>query len=86
MAILFHENCHVSTRHGCCFTNLAIVPYIFRNAKFEAKSRKYQGVFKMIIRIKTWPVRGIWSQQLEHKQVSKKKDGNQVSGRVSAPY
>ena len=36
---------------------------------FEAKSRKYQGVFEVKSRVKTWQVRGIWSQQLEHKQV-----------------
>ena len=32
----------------------------------EVKSRKYQGVFEMKSRVKTWQVRGIWSQQLEH--------------------
>ena len=37
----------------------------------EAKSRKYQGVFEVKSRVKTWQVRGIWSQQLEHKQVPK---------------
>ena len=35
----------------------------------EAKSRKYQGIFEVKSRVKTWQVRGIWSQQLEHKQV-----------------
>ena len=30
---------------------------------FEAKSRKYQGVFEVKSRVKTWQVRGIWSQQ-----------------------
>ena len=30
------------------------------------KSRKYQGVFEVKSRVKTWQVRGIWSQQLEH--------------------
>ena len=35
----------------------------------KAKSRKYQGVFEVKSRVKTWQVRGIWSQQLEHKQV-----------------
>ena len=33
---------------------------------YEAKSRKYQGVFEVKSRVKTWQVRGIWSQQLEH--------------------
>ena len=38
----------------------------------KAKSRKYQGVFKAKSRVETWQVRGIWSQQLEHKQVPKR--------------
>ena len=29
----------------------------------KAKSRKYQGVFEVKSRVKTWQVRGIWSQQ-----------------------
>ena len=37
----------------------------------NAKSRKYQGVFEVKSRVKTWQVRGIWSQQLEHWQVPK---------------
>ena len=37
----------------------------------KAKSRKYQGVFEVKSRVKTWQVRGIWSQQLEHQQVPK---------------
>ena len=32
----------------------------------KAKSRKYQGVFEVKSRVKTWQVRGIWSQKLEH--------------------
>ena len=53
--------------------------------KFKAKSRKYQGVFEVKSRL-----RGILSQQLEHKQVptSPKMGGggrNQVSGMVSVP-
>ena len=36
----------------------------------QAKSRKHQGVFEVKSRVKTWQVRGIWSQQMEHKQVS----------------
>ena len=32
----------------------------------EAKPRKYQGVFEVKSRVKTWQVGGIWSQQLEH--------------------
>ena len=32
----------------------------------KGKSRKYQGVFDVKSRVKTWQVRGIWSQQLEH--------------------
>ena len=38
----------------------------------KAKSRKYQGIFKVKSRVKTWQVRGIWSQQLEHKQIPKR--------------
>ena len=38
----------------------------------EAKSRKYKGVFMVKSRVKTWQVRGILSQQLEHKQVPKR--------------
>ena len=38
----------------------------------NAKSRKYRGVIKIKSRIKTWQVRGIRSQQLEHKQVPKR--------------
>ena len=40
--------------------------------KYKANSRKYQGVFKVKSRVKTWQVRGIWSQQFEHTQVPKK--------------
>ena len=38
---------------------------------WEVKSRKYQGVFEVKSRVKTWQVRGIWSPQLEHQQVPK---------------
>ena len=31
-----------------------------------------KGVFKVKSGVKTWQVRGIWSQQLEHKQVPKR--------------
>ena len=41
----------------------------------EAISRKYQRVLKVKSRVKTCQVRGIWSQQLEYKQVPKKRDG-----------
>ena len=57
------------------FSNEAILTNNFRTQwdlfKSEAKSRKYQGVFEVKSRVKTWQVRGIWSQQLEHKQVPK---------------
>ena len=55
-----------------------------RHKCYYAKSRKYQGVFEVKIRVKTWQVRGIWSQ---HWSISKSQNGgrNQVSGRVSAP-
>ena len=51
----------------------------------KAKSRKYRGVFNVKSRVKTWQVRGIPSQPLEHKQVPKR-GRHQVSGRVSAPF
>ena len=38
----------------------------------KAKSRKYQGALKAKSRAETWQARGIWSQQLEHKQVPKR--------------
>ena len=44
----------------------------FTTVDGEAKSRKYRGVFKEKSRVKTWQLRRIWSQQLEHKQVSKR--------------
>ena len=40
----------------------------------EAKSREYKGMFKVKSRVKTWQALGIWSQQLEHKQVPKRGD------------
>ena len=54
-------------------------------AGFEAKSRKYQGVFEVKSRVKTWQVQGIWSQQLEHKQVLQCWNGTRCPGRVSVP-
>ena len=44
-----------------------VVDYLKRTR--QAKSRKYQEVFEVKSRVKTWQVRGIWYQQLEHKQV-----------------
>ena len=46
--------------------------YLTKAERFEAKSRKYQGVFKVKIRVKRWQVQGIWSQQLANKQVPSK--------------
>ena len=51
-------------RYICHTTESDLAPPVF-----EAKSRKYQGVFEVKRRVKTWQIRGIWSQQLEHKQV-----------------
>ena len=52
---------------------------------FEAKSRKYQGVFKVKSRVKTWQFEesGLnnWSTSKSHKG-----ERNQVSGRVSVPF
>ena len=45
--------------------------YLLMVGQHQAKSRKYQGVFEVKSRVKTWQVRGIWSQQLEHWQVPK---------------
>ena len=47
---------------------------------FQAKSRKYQGIFEVKSRVQTWQVWGIWSQQLEHKQVPQ-----WGTGKVSVP-
>ena len=43
-----------------CLLSCPLFPYM------EAKSRKYQGLFEVKSRVKTWQGRGIWSQQLEH--------------------
>ena len=37
----------------------------------EAKSRKYRGIFKVKCLEKTRQVRENWSQQMEHKQMSR---------------
>ena len=55
-----------------CNTNFLCQTRDAHREKCEAKSRKYQGVFKVKSRVKTWQIRGIWSQQLEHKQVPKR--------------
>ena len=46
--------------------NKMCYPNIYSKIHLYAKSRKYQGVFEVKSRVKTWQVRGIWSQQLEH--------------------
>ena len=51
--------------YGLPMTKLSITS----NSNYKVKSRKYQGVFEVKSRVKTWQVRGIWSQQFEHKQV-----------------
>ena len=48
------------------------------------QNREVPRVFEVKSRVKTWQVRGIWSQQLEHQQIPKW-GRNQVSGRVSVP-
>ena len=55
-------------------TNLQILSIREDHMAFEskAKSREYQGVFKGKSRVKPWQIRGIWSQQLEHKQIPKR--------------
>ena len=48
----------------------SLVPYSpAKPIQMKAKSRKYQGAFGLKSRVKTWQVRGIWSQQFEHKKV-----------------
>ena len=58
--------------------------YMEYMALSKAKSRKYQGVFEVKSRVKTWQVRGIG---LNNWSTSKSQNGgrNQVSGRVSVP-
>ena len=55
----------------------------FDGMVYQAKLRKYQEIFGVKSRVKTWQVRGIWSQQLGHK--SHNGGRKQVSGRVSVP-
>ena len=56
--------CNTYYEDRCC-------TFCFKSERTKAKSRKYQGVFEVKSRVKTWQVRGIWSQQLEHQQVPK---------------
>ena len=58
--------------------------FLFIEIVNKAKWRKYQGVFKIKSRFKTRQVREIKSQQLEHKQYTKR-GRKQVSGRVTFP-
>ena len=51
------------------FTLCVLLVYNGIHESVQAKSRKYPGVFEAKSRVKTWQVRGIWSQQYEHKQV-----------------
>ena len=53
-----------------CIIHVLLVSYEVSIS--EAKSRKYQGLFKVKSRVKIWQIREIWSQQLEHKQVPKR--------------
>ena len=55
-----------SDAENLCRWCLASPVDIFWEFVFQAKPRKYQGVFEVKSRVKTWQVRGIWSQQLEH--------------------
>ena len=52
-------------------------------SEFEAKSRKYRGVFKAKSRENSRQVRENYSQQLEHKHVQKR--ATEPSVRVSVP-
>ena len=62
---------------------IAVTKIVMKNYE-KAKSRKYQGVFEVKSRVKTWQVRGIG---LNNWSISKSQNGerSQVSGRVSAP-
>ena len=65
--------CCLYAIHLACLPSQFVDIYRFTNIMWsKAKSRKYQAVFKVKSRVKTWQVRGIWSQQLEHKQVPKR--------------
>ena len=60
--------CLVNTQDSWIFMKVTVWK---AGSKAKTKSRKYQGVFEVKSRLKTWHIRGIWSQQLEHKQVPK---------------
>ena len=53
--------------------------------KIEVKSRKYQGVFEVKSRVKTWQVRGNLVSTIGALASPKMGGRNQVSGRVSVP-
>ena len=66
----FYDKCDEFSFHITTFQFLkSKIRYSPAFCILQAKSRKYQGVFEMKNRVKTWQVLGIWSQQLEHKQV-----------------
>ena len=70
-ALPFTTNVTISTAISQTIRSLVAIFHLRQPMVFlSAKSRKYQGVFEVKSRVKTWQVRGIWSQQLEHKQVS----------------
>ena len=48
-----------------------------------AKSRKYQEVFEVKSRVKTWQVRGIWSQQLASPKLG---DGTRCPNEAKEKY
>ena len=61
-------NAYLTFRYNEClhlYFVHSIVKFLF-SSDSKVKSRKYQGVFEVKSRVKTWQVRGIWSQQLEH--------------------
>ena len=60
-SVLKKESFNVASDHSGNWLQILI-----RRFRYQAKSRKYQGVFEVKSRVKTWQVRGIWSQQLEH--------------------
>ena len=61
---MYHTSCFMKNIKTSKMYDVIVHP--FWNFANKVKSRKYQGVFEVKSRVKTWQVRGIWSQQLEH--------------------
>ena len=68
ISVIFSRRVTVAWRNQTMTSNISVRTASFKH-RYKAKSRKYQGVFEVKSRVKTWQVPGIWSQQLVHKQV-----------------